>query len=147
MTASEDRLDLSADVIVVGGGAAGATAAAVMARRDVRVILVDQRAVCPPCFKAEKIEPHQADLFRKFGLMDCLTPLTGRVRKILDARDGRIFKEIPIERYGEFLPRSRQRHSLEHGGRATQGGPRGSLDLSPTIQTVTMADGTSSPPG
>lgn len=132
----------SADVIVIGGGIAGATAAAVMDRRGIRVILVDQRPTYPACFKAEKIEPHQADLFRKFGLMDVILPLTGRVRAILDARNGKVFKEIPIEQYGVFY------HDMVNAVRGTlppdslMVGRVQEITTDPEIQRVTMADGT-----
>lgn len=65
MNASTD-----ADVVIVGAGLAGASAATVLARKGVRVMLIDSRQTYPACFKAEKIEPDQAELFRKFGLID-----------------------------------------------------------------------------
>lgn len=46
-----------ADVVIVGAGLAGASAAAVLARKGVRVMLIDSRHTYPTCFKAEKIEP------------------------------------------------------------------------------------------
>jgi 2-polyprenyl-6-methoxyphenol hydroxylase-like FAD-dependent oxidoreductase len=132
------------DAIVIGGGIAGATAAAVMAKRGVRVLMIDQRNECPACFKAEKIEPHQAVLLRKFGLMDAVLPFTGRIHEILDARNGRVFKVIPIEQYGIFY------HDLVNAIRRQaagtcdfkQGRVTG-ITLDRDVQTVTFADGAS----
>jgi 2-polyprenyl-6-methoxyphenol hydroxylase-like FAD-dependent oxidoreductase len=62
--------DLLFDVLIVGAGLAGAAAAAVLGRLGLRVALVDPRLVSPPVFKAEKIEPDQADLLRCLGLME-----------------------------------------------------------------------------
>ena len=58
------------DVVVVGAGLAGAATAAVLGRQGLRVALVDPRPVSAPAFKAEKIEPDQADLLRELGLME-----------------------------------------------------------------------------
>ncbi|TKB71129.1 MAG: FAD-dependent oxidoreductase, partial [Nitrospira sp.] len=40
------------DVVIVGAGLAGASAAAVLSRKGVRVMLVDSRETYPACFKA-----------------------------------------------------------------------------------------------
>ena len=92
----------SADVIIVGAGLAGAITATVLTQQGVRVMLVDHRPTYPPSFKAEKIEPDQADLFRKFGLMETLLPWTGRIHEIVRGWDGRERGAIPIEQYGIF---------------------------------------------
>ncbi len=65
-----------------------------------RVTLVDPWPTYPPCFKAEKIEPDQARLFRKFGLMEALLPQTGHIREILIARDGRVLRTEQREQFG-----------------------------------------------
>jgi 2-polyprenyl-6-methoxyphenol hydroxylase-like FAD-dependent oxidoreductase len=92
--------DICADIVVVGAGLAGATAAAVLGRQGHRVILVDPRPSYPRVFKAEKLEPNQAELLRKFGLLEHILPYAGEVREIRVAYDGRIFKTFPIEQYG-----------------------------------------------
>lgn len=88
-------------IIVVGGGLAGATAAFVLGNQgSQRVMLVDPHPVYPPVFKAEKIEPDQAQLLRKFGLLEHLLPHAGRIREVRGGYNGHIFKVRPIEQYG-----------------------------------------------
>lgn len=92
--------DTPADVIVIGAGLAGSTAAAVLGRQGVRVVLVDPRADYPPCFKAEKIEPDQAALLRKFGLLDSVVSRAGQIREVLSASNGLVFRARALEQYG-----------------------------------------------
>jgi 2-polyprenyl-6-methoxyphenol hydroxylase-like FAD-dependent oxidoreductase len=91
------------DVVVVGGGLAGVTAATVLARQGVRVALVDRWASFPPLFRAERIQPDQANLFRKLGVMDALLPRTGHVREIVTVWNGRpAARPTRIEQFGIF---------------------------------------------
>jgi 2-polyprenyl-6-methoxyphenol hydroxylase-like FAD-dependent oxidoreductase len=89
-----------ADVLIIGGGLAGATAAAVLGNQGIRVTLLDARDPYPDCFKAEKIEEEQADLFRKFGLFDALLPATGCIRTVFNAQRGKILYGRKLEQYG-----------------------------------------------
>lgn len=88
------------DVAIVGGGLAGASAAAVLGRQRLRVILIDSRATYPASFKAEKIEPDQAALFRKLGLLEGLLQAAARIREIISARGRLPFRSMTIEQYG-----------------------------------------------
>lgn len=97
-------MNISAEVIVVGAGLAGTSVAAVLGRQGQRVILVDARSTYPPAFKAEKIDQEQVILLRRLGLLEPLLPYCGRVRKILKAFDGRVFRTIAIEQYGISYP-------------------------------------------
>jgi 2-polyprenyl-6-methoxyphenol hydroxylase-like FAD-dependent oxidoreductase len=90
------------DVAVVGAGLAGACAASVLGRKGIRVVLIDAREAFPACFRAEKIEPDQAELFRKFGLLEGLLPYTGRVREVLSARNAYVLRRRRVEQYGIF---------------------------------------------
>jgi 2-polyprenyl-6-methoxyphenol hydroxylase-like FAD-dependent oxidoreductase len=92
----------TSDVVIVGAGLAGASAAAVLSKKGVRVVLVDSREIYPACFKAEKIEPDQADLFRKFDLLEGLLPFASRVREIISARNKSVLTIRNIEQYGIF---------------------------------------------
>lgn len=91
-----------ADVVIVGAGLAGASAAAVLARKGVRVMLIDSRQTYPACFKAEKIEHDQAQLFRKFGMIEELLPFASRINEVISARSGEVFRVVRLEQYGIF---------------------------------------------
>src|SRR5438309_10949477 len=90
------------DIIVVGAGLAGATAALVLDKQGWRVTLIDPRATCPPVFKAEKIEPDQVRMLRKFGLLDLLLPCASRIRAIHACYNGRLFGISQTEQYGTY---------------------------------------------
>jgi len=95
-------MTVTSDVIIIGGGVAGSAAATLLAKQGVKVTLVDRWQTYPACFKAEKIEADQADLYRKFGMMDTLLPHTASINDIWRAQDGRIIRRIHTEQYGIF---------------------------------------------
>jgi 2-polyprenyl-6-methoxyphenol hydroxylase-like FAD-dependent oxidoreductase len=66
----------------------------------VRVVLIDSRETYPACFKAEKIEPDQAELFRKFGLLEGLLPFASRIQEVVSARHGHPLWTSRVEQYG-----------------------------------------------
>ena len=88
------------DVLIVGAGLAGATTAAVLARAGRRVALIDLRDHCLPCFKAEKLEPDQAELLRGLGVLDAIVPSATLIREVSDARGGKVLRVVPVEQYG-----------------------------------------------
>ena len=88
------------DVVIVGAGLAGAATAAVLGRQGWRVTLVDPRPVSPPAFKAEKIEPDQADLLRRLDLMEEVRRRAAPIRVIQVAHRGRVLRSISMEQYG-----------------------------------------------
>jgi 2-polyprenyl-6-methoxyphenol hydroxylase-like FAD-dependent oxidoreductase len=90
----------SPDVVIVGAGVAGAVCARLLARQGVRVAIVDPLPRCAPCFKAEKIEPDQRELLEKFGLMQCLVPLSAQIGEVLAAKDGRVLKRLVLRQNG-----------------------------------------------
>ncbi len=92
-----------ADVMIVGAGAAGATLASLLGPMGLDVVLADPLDPMPPLFRAEKIEPDQADLLRKFGLLEGLLPWTARIRRVDEARAGRILLTVALEQYGVFF--------------------------------------------
>jgi 2-polyprenyl-6-methoxyphenol hydroxylase-like FAD-dependent oxidoreductase len=93
---------LITDVVIVGAGLAGASAAAVLGRKGMLVTLIDQHHTYPACFKAEKIEPDQAELFRKLGFMEGLLTSASRIYKIKGARGDQAIRTIHLEQYGIF---------------------------------------------
>jgi 2-polyprenyl-6-methoxyphenol hydroxylase-like FAD-dependent oxidoreductase len=88
------------DAVVVGAGVAGASAAIGLANRGLRVALVDRRARCAPCFKAEKVEPDQADRLRELSLFDGVRPKLTPIRAIASAYRGRVLAITEIGQYG-----------------------------------------------
>jgi 2-polyprenyl-6-methoxyphenol hydroxylase-like FAD-dependent oxidoreductase len=87
-----------ADIVVIGGGLAGVTAANVLSRQW-RVILVDPRPTCAPVFKAEKIEPDQAELLRTLGLLQHLLPRLTRIYEIQSYYRDRPVGIVSTEQY------------------------------------------------
>jgi 2-polyprenyl-6-methoxyphenol hydroxylase-like FAD-dependent oxidoreductase len=88
------------DIVIVGGGLAGAATAAVLARRGLSVTVIDRFAEFPPMFRAEKIEPDQANLLRKLGLFEGVQPRTRVIHEIIHGQRGRIVHRRPIEQFG-----------------------------------------------
>ena len=88
------------DVVIVGAGLAGATAAVLLARQGLQVTVVDPRKEFPPLFRAEKIEPDQADLLRKFDLLEAVKPKARMIREIVRAKGGRIRLRRQVEQFG-----------------------------------------------
>jgi 2-polyprenyl-6-methoxyphenol hydroxylase-like FAD-dependent oxidoreductase len=130
------------DVVVVGAGLAGVTTAHVLGRAGYRVALVDPREECAPCFKAEKVEPDQADLLRKLGLLDTVAPLGSRIQEVLCARGDRALEMVRLEQYGVFY------HDMVNGVQRAL--PKGvvrrvarvdDIALGPDLQRVTCHDG------
>jgi len=81
---------------------AGATAATLLARQGIQVTIVDRWPHYPACFKAEKIEADQADLLRKFRLLDAIRPVTASIQEVLRVQQGRVIRRIQMEQYGVF---------------------------------------------
>jgi len=131
------------DVAVVGAGLAGTSAAAVLAGQGRRVLLLDPRAAYPDCFKAEKVEPDQAELMRELGLMDAMAPALTPIHEVLSACRTGVIERRPIEQYGTLY------HDLVNGLRARL--PEGleqrplrarGIETSPDLQRLSLEDGT-----
>jgi len=93
-------LDNLFDVVIAGAGLAGTAMAAVLGRQGWRVALVDPYRECKPAFKAEKIEPDQAMLFRQLSLLGGVLPHAARIESVAEAHRGRTLRIRPIEQYG-----------------------------------------------
>lgn len=88
------------DAVVVGAGMAGASAAVGLASRGLSVALVDRKARCAPCFKAEKVEPDQAEKLRALGLFEAVRPALTPIPSIASGHRGRVLSVVDIEQYG-----------------------------------------------
>jgi len=93
-------LDNLFDVVIAGAGLAGTAMAAVLGRQGWRVALVDPYRECRPTFKAEKIEPDQAALFRQLSLLGGILPHAARIESVAEGYRGRILRTRTIEQYG-----------------------------------------------
>jgi 2-polyprenyl-6-methoxyphenol hydroxylase-like FAD-dependent oxidoreductase len=96
----ESRMDR--DVVIVGAGLAGAALATIFGRRGISTAIVDPRTTCPPMFKAEKIEPEQAELFRRLDLFEIVRPHATPIRSVKSARSGHVLRSVRMEQYGIF---------------------------------------------
>ncbi len=92
------------DVAIVGGGFGGVTAAILLARKGLKVGLIDLHPVYPPDFRAEKIAGDQLERLRANGLLDCIVGAATPVKTIINARQGRVIDEKEIDEYGMFYP-------------------------------------------
>lgn len=131
-----------AEVVIVGAGMAGAVAAFVLGKAGISVVLIDSTVQQAPVFKAEKIEPDQAELLRTFGMMNLLLPECKRIHRIACGQRGRIWGYLDVEQYGcayhALVNRVRQHlpDSVRvHIARAT------TLRTSSDLQEVGCADG------
>jgi 2-polyprenyl-6-methoxyphenol hydroxylase-like FAD-dependent oxidoreductase len=98
----EPSADNYCDIVIVGAGLAGTTAAAVLGRQGWRITLVDPNQAFPAVFKAEKIEPDQVALLRKFELLDLILPRAGSIREVRAYYNGRFFGSSNTEQYGIY---------------------------------------------
>jgi len=78
------------DVVVVGGGIAGTAAAITLDRAGFQVALLDPLAVCPPDFRAEKLNGEQLKLLRRLDLYECLAMAASRFDRVLNVKRGRV---------------------------------------------------------
>ncbi len=74
------------DVIIVGGGFGGSLLALSLARRGVRVSVIDPHRVYGSDFRCEKFNPEQAGLLAELGTLDCLCPEAGGSAEIVVSR-------------------------------------------------------------
>jgi 2-polyprenyl-6-methoxyphenol hydroxylase-like FAD-dependent oxidoreductase len=88
------------DVVIVGAGAAGAALACVLGRTGLEVALVDRKDPYPRCFKAEKVEPDQAELLRAMDLFEGVRPVLTPIPTVASGWRGRVLTRVAIEQYG-----------------------------------------------
>jgi 2-polyprenyl-6-methoxyphenol hydroxylase-like FAD-dependent oxidoreductase len=130
------------DVVIAGAGLAGATAAVLLARQGLKVTLIDPRKEFPPLFRAEKIEADQADLLRKFDLLDAVKPRARMIREIVRAKGGRIRHRHKVEQFGisyqDIVNQVRDQVPPEVEFRV---GRIQSISADPLLPKIEMADG------
>lgn len=89
-----------ADVAIVGAGMAGAMLATVLSRRGVNVVLIDARDRCAPTFKAERLEPDQAELMKRLGVLDAVAAIAAPIDHVDTGYRGRYVGRLPIKQFG-----------------------------------------------
>ncbi len=87
-----------ADIVIIGAGLAGSLAALILARRSMRVTVIDRHKVYPPEFRCEKLSPAQIELMRNMGVLGCLSDVTQTFNRILVVRGG---KSVSVQRQEE----------------------------------------------
>jgi 2-polyprenyl-6-methoxyphenol hydroxylase-like FAD-dependent oxidoreductase len=94
------------DIAIVGGGLAGSTAAAMLGRAGVSVILIDPHPVYPPDFRVEKLSGDgQIERFRKTGLAEATLRSATHDGENWIARAGYLLDKRPSQQYGILYER------------------------------------------
>ena len=88
------------DVIIIGAGFAGCCAAWVLTSQGISVRMIERTRRYPEAFRAEKIEPDQAENLRKFGMLDMRLPFAGPLGKTINHRGGISREFDTVEQYG-----------------------------------------------
>ena len=87
------------EVAIIGGGLAGSTAAAMLGRAGITVV-VDPHTTYPPDLRCEKLGGDQIDILRRTGLADAILRATTHDRHVWVARFGRLVQKRPSDQYG-----------------------------------------------
>ncbi|KUL94256.1 hypothetical protein DK26_19040 [Bosea sp. WAO] len=132
----------SADIVIVGGGLAGASAAVMLGRTDLDVMLIDPYDPPRPDFRCEKLDPSQVRLLRRMGLAGLVLPAATHNRELWVARLGRLADKMAIDQYGILY---QTLVSAVRRGIPPQvchlRGTVAAISLSDDEQTVSLADG------
>jgi len=88
------------DIVIAGGGLAGSTAAAMLGRAELGVVVVDPHALYPPDFRCEKIDGPQLRILRKTGLADAVLRAATYDGEVWVARFGRLVEKRPGDQHG-----------------------------------------------
>ena len=88
------------DIAIIGAGFAGLNLAHAVAGHGLRIAVVDKQTACPDIFRAEKIEPAQAELMREHGTLNMRSPRCKPVGKTLSFDGSRLVECDTVEQYG-----------------------------------------------
>jgi 2-polyprenyl-6-methoxyphenol hydroxylase-like FAD-dependent oxidoreductase len=88
------------DIVIAGGGLAGSTAAAMLGRAGLGVVVVDPHMEYPPDFRCEKIDGPQLRVLRKTGLADAVLKAATYDGEVWVARFGRLVEKRPSDQHG-----------------------------------------------
>jgi 2-polyprenyl-6-methoxyphenol hydroxylase-like FAD-dependent oxidoreductase len=130
------------DIAIAGGGLAGSTAAAMLGRAGLDVVLIDPHQLYPADFRCEKLDELQVGLLEKTGLAGPVLRVATRDEEVWIARFGRLVEKRPNSQhdllYDTLVNTLRvqipQRVPFIHGKVA-------SIVISPDRQKVTLSNG------
>lgn len=88
------------DIAIIGGGLAGATAAAMLGKAGVDVILIDPHTAYPPDFRCEKLDGDQIRILKQTGLAEAVMRVATHDRESWVARMGYVVEKRPGDQYG-----------------------------------------------
>jgi 2-polyprenyl-6-methoxyphenol hydroxylase-like FAD-dependent oxidoreductase len=136
-----DRMD-HADVVIIGAGVGGVTTAHALGRRGMKVVLLDAKHPCAPCFKAEKMWPGNLEIFARYGVKEAALSVATPIQEVVEARGGRMLSRMKTGEFGMYyqdlvnalrkdLPPSVDLRTA----RVTD------VSLSPELQRVTLSGG------
>jgi len=91
---------MDADIIIVGAGFSGAVSAYNLTKQGIKTIVIDRSDVYPNAFRAEKIEPSQADALRRLSMLKFRLPSALPLGETINYRDGIISRFDTVEQYG-----------------------------------------------
>ncbi|MBK8256065.1 MAG: FAD-dependent monooxygenase [Polyangiaceae bacterium] len=91
-----------ADVVIIGAGVSGAVTAHALGQQGRRVLLLDAKDPCAPCFKAEKMWPGNLRIFEKYGLKESALSVATPITRVVEARGGRALAKITTGEYGMY---------------------------------------------
>lgn len=90
----------SFDVVIVGGGLGGSVLAHSLCRADLKVGVIEQRPIYPPCLKAERFHADHARLLEKSGLAQAFYEATNRIDEVRSVYRGTVYEKVAVEIYG-----------------------------------------------
>lgn len=133
---------MASDVLIVGAGLGGATAAAVLSRAGLDVVLVDRHAAYPPDFRAEQIVGPQADALCRLGLLDGIVGQRRPMSNATTACYGRVIDQTHSLHYGlHYADMVNAVRSMASGARFIAGRVA-EVTTGAAIQKAVLADGT-----
>jgi len=129
------------DIAIVGGGLAGSTAAAMLARGRIRVVLIDPHPIYPPDFRCEKLDASQLALLHKTGLAGPVLRAATVDEEICVARFGRLIDRRPNAQYGAFYDTLVNAMRAEIPPEVFIQAKASAIATSPDRQTITLSTG------
>jgi 2-polyprenyl-6-methoxyphenol hydroxylase-like FAD-dependent oxidoreductase len=130
------------DVAIVGGGLAGSTAAAMLGRAGIRVVLIDPHPTYPTDFRCEKLDASQVALLHKTGLAGPVLRAVTADEEICVARFGRLIDRRPHAQYDFFYDTLVNTVRTEiPPGSGFIAGKVTAIVTSPDHQTLTLSSG------